>query len=204
MIKAVLFDYGGVMSDGGKGVELTKRISQNLAVSKERAFELLDIGWTLYANGKISEDEFWRQLEAAYGESIAPEKRMIWNAWDVMKPRPEMLEFVKELRANHLQVGLVSNVIPYTMEQIRSHGVYDSFEFTILSAEVGCGKPDIEIYQLALEKLPGIKPEAIIFIDDLPQFLDPARELGLQCVLAATSTQVIADVNALIEERANT
>jgi hypothetical protein len=68
MIKAVLFDYGGVISAGGRGVEITERIAANLDISQERAFELLDIGWTLYASGASSEEEFWKQLETAFGK----------------------------------------------------------------------------------------------------------------------------------------
>ncbi|HET8709056.1 MAG TPA: hypothetical protein VFL85_02115, partial [Candidatus Saccharimonadales bacterium] len=136
MIKAVLFDYGGVISPGGRGVEITDRIAENLNVSKERAFELLDIGWTLYANGKISEGDFWTMLEEAYGQPVPTAKRNIWIDWEAMQPKPEMLDFVQRLKRQGLTVGLLSNVIPFTMNQIRDHGVYDEFDFAILSAEI--------------------------------------------------------------------
>jgi putative hydrolase of the HAD superfamily len=199
MIKAVLFDYGGVISAGGRGVEITERIAANLDISQERAFELLDIGWTLYASGAISEEEFWKQLETAFGKPIPVEKRDIWNSWDVMQPLAVMLDFVRELKRQNLQVGLLSNVIPYTMQQIREHGVYDEFDFAILSAEVGYGKPDKEIYELALQKLPGIQPEEVIFIDDQARFLEPAQALGMSTVLAVSSEQIVKDVTDMIK-----
>jgi epoxide hydrolase-like predicted phosphatase len=120
-----------------------------------------------------------------------------------MRPKPEMVKFVHDLKARQLQVGLLSNVIPYTMNQIREHCVYDNFDFTILSAEVGYGKPDPEIYQLALDKLPGIRPEEIIFIDDQERFLVPARTLGIHTVAAVDPTQIIAETESLIERLAN-
>lgn len=199
MIKAVLFDYGGVISSGGHGVEITDRIARNLEVSSERALELLDIGWTLYANGKISEADFWAMLEEAYGQKIPAAKRNIWNDWQAMQPKPEMLDFVRTLKKQGLTVGLLSNVIPFTMEQIRSHGVYDEFDFAVLSAEVGVGKPDEPMYRLALEKMPNVQPEDIIFVDDQKRFLEPAEKLGMHVIHGQSSEQIIADVTALLE-----
>jgi putative hydrolase of the HAD superfamily len=199
MIKAVLFDYGGVISSGGHGVEITDRIARNLEVSSERALELLDIGWTLYANGKISEADFWAMLEEAYGQKIPAAKRNIWNDWQAMQPKPEMLDFVRTLKKQGLTVGLLSNVIPFTMEQIRDHGVYDEFDFAVLSAEVGVGKPDELMYRLALEKMPNVQPEDIIFVDDQERFLEPAKKLGMHVIHGQSSEQIIADVTALLE-----
>jgi putative hydrolase of the HAD superfamily len=202
MIKAVLFDYGGVMSSGGQGVEITERIANNLSVSKERALELLDIGWTLYANGVVSETEFWRQLEEAYGQAIPETQRNIWNDWETMRPLPEMLEFVHELKLHGIKVGVLSNVIPFTIDQIRAHGVYDEFDFAVLSAEVGVSKPDEEIYRITLSKVPELHPEEVVFIDDQERHLAPAQAVGMQTVLAESSDQVIAAVTALLDTQA--
>ena len=199
MIKAVLFDYGGVMSDGGRGVELTDRLAANLNITPEQALEILSIGWTEYSSGRISEDELWKLMEKAYGSAIPPEKRNIWNSWDIMKPKPEMVAYVEKLRADGLRVGLLSNVVPYTMDQIRAHGGYDTFDFTVLSAEVGFGKPELKIYQLALDNLPDVKAEEVIFVDDQERFLVPAQKLGMQTVLASTPNQIIDTTNHLIE-----
>lgn len=187
------------MSEGGHGVEITDRIAEKLGVSPERAFELLDIGWTLYANGTITEAKFWSMLEEAYGKPIPAEKRNIWNDWQAMQPKPEMLDFVSDLKRQGLTVGLLSNVIPFTMDQIRDHGVYDAFDFAVLSAEIGVGKPDDAIYQAALDKMPTVRPEEVVFVDDLAPFLEPAKKLGMEVVHAQSSEQVIADVSAYLK-----
>lgn len=199
MIKAALFDYGGVISPGGRGTEITDRIAENLDVSSERAFELLDIGWTLYANGKISEGDFWTMLEEAYGQKIPTTKRDIWNEWQAMAPRPEMLEFVRKLRQQGLTVGILSNVIPFTMNQIREHGVYDAFDFAVLSAEVGVSKPDEAIYKAALAKLPQLQPPEVVYVDDQELFLEPAKKLGMNVVHGQSSEQIIADITDMVK-----
>lgn len=189
------------MSSGGQGAEITERIADNLNVSKERALELLDIGWTLYANGVVSEAEFWYQLEEAYGQYIPETKRNIWNDWETMQPLPEMLDFVRELKQRGLKVGVLSNVIPFTIDQIRAHGVYDEFDFAVLSAEVGVSKPDEEIYRIALRKMPELSPSEIVFVDDQERHLELAQATGMQTVLAQSSDQVIAALTALLDAK---
>lgn len=200
MIKAVLFDYGGVMSNGGRGTELITHMAEKLGVSEERARELLNVAWMPYASGMISEDELWYQIEAAYGRAIPVEKRAIWNQWDIMRPFPEMVAFVGDLKKRGYRVGLLSNVIPNTAEQIRLQGGYELFDPLILSCEAGCSKPQREIYELALGGLPGVEASEVLFIDDQERFLVLARELGIQTLLAQSPGQVIADVNQLIKK----
>jgi len=76
--------------------------------------------------------------------------------------------------------------------------VYDEFDFTILSAEVGVGKPDVEIYQLALAKLPNVQPSEVVFVDDQEAFLEPAKSLGIVTVHAQSTEQVITEVTQLV------
>ncbi|HET8709667.1 MAG TPA: HAD-IA family hydrolase, partial [Candidatus Saccharimonadales bacterium] len=90
-------------------------------------------------------------------------------------------------------------VIPFTMNQIRDHGVYDEFDFAILSAEIGVGKPDEAMYQDALDMLPNVKPDEIIFIDDQERFLEPAKNLGMHVVQGQSSEQIIADVMSILQ-----
>ena len=51
----------------------------------------------------------------------------------------------------------------------------------VISGEEGIRKPEPAIYALAAERL-GLPAEAIVFVDDLPHNLEPARELGMATV----------------------
>ena len=201
MIKAFLFDYGGVMSTGGKGPELTQRLGAFLGVSPERAFKLLGLGWDNFMSGRIDEDGLWSRIEAGYGQPIAVEKRQIWSDFEFMKPDPRMVALVHELKGKGYKVGLLSNVVPPTGAVVHAGGGYDAFDFTILSYQTGYGKPELDIYHLALKELPGIKPEEVVFLDDQQRFLDPATSIGMQTVLVTDPEQAIADVHTLLEKQ---
>jgi epoxide hydrolase-like predicted phosphatase len=194
MIKAYLFDYGGVITSGGAGDEMSKRLAQNLGISFAEGSRLFGVGWGGFVTGRITEDQLWQKIEAAYGVKIPVGKTHILNTWaEHMRPIPEMIELIGELKANGLVVGLLSNVNPVTAKDIRAHGGYDAFDFTILSCDVGFAKPDKEIYELALAKLPGIQPEEVVFVDDQERCLVPARAMGIETILAQTPEQVRTD-----------
>ena len=200
MIKAVLFDYGGVMTAGGVGIELTDRLGEALGVTAQQAYTLIGPAWSKYSRGSISEAQLWEMVEAAHGKPIQVSKRAIWNTWEEhMQPLPEMLALIKKLHGAGYGVGLLSNVIPNTAADIREHGGYDAFDFLVLSCEAGYAKPDEEIYKLALEKFPGIRPEEVVFIDDQERFLIPAKELGMQTILARSPAQIQEDLEKLLK-----
>lgn len=197
MIKAFLFDYGGVITDGGR-FGLSGRLAERLNIGEDAAWNLLKPAWDLYMRGKVDEDGLWQIVESESGQQIPADKRDIWNDWTMMRPLPEMVELVEDLKRQGYAVGLLSNVIPHTAADIQKNGGYDSFDFTVLSPEVGYAKPEPQIYNIAMSKLPGMTPEEVVFIDDQERCLIPARELGIHTILAKNSQQIAEDVSKLL------
>lgn len=62
---------------------------------------------------------------------------------------------------------------------------------------MGLAKPDLQIYIEVLRRLE-LPSLACVFVDDRPENLTPARELGMKVVLAECSAQVIAEVKAIL------
>ncbi len=113
-------------------------------------------------------------------------------------PIPEMETLINELRSKNYKVGLLSNVIPNTAKDIREHGGYRSFDFTVLSYELGIAKPELDIYEFAMKQLTDTKPSEVVFIDDQERCLIPAREMGIRTILAMNTKQIITDVRDII------
>lgn len=198
MIKAFLFDNGGVMSFGGGGNEICERLGANLGISADDAFQLLHFPWDAYVTGKITEDELWDEVEKNYGKPIDSSKRDIWNKWEEMQPIPGMLNLVQRLRQDGYVVGMLSNVIPNTRDEIKAHSGYEGFDFLVLSCDVGFAKPDPEIYRIAMNKLSRIEVSEVVFLDDQERFLVPAREFGMKTILVKNPLEAISDIESLI------
>lgn len=199
MIRAIVFDYGGVITSGGSGNELAERLADFLHIPFEQANELVFSPWPRFVKGEIDEAEYWEAVEQQYGQPIPLKSREIWNIWQHMNPRPEMVAFVNQLKREGYTVGLLSNVIPVTEKALRAHGAYDAFQPCILSCDVGLAKPDPLIYETLLRQLSDIKPAEIIFVDDQQRCLDPAERIGMQTVKASSAQQIIDDVTALLK-----
>lgn len=202
MIKAFLFDYGGVVTEGGgAGNELAIRLAGNLGITTEKANDYLNIPeFVKFMKGEISEQDFWKGIENEFGKPIDEvKKRSIWNSWEIMKPLPEMEKIIATLHARKLTIGLLSNTIPTTEIDIRLHGGYDMFDFTVISCDVGYVKPDKAIYDIAMRHLPGVQSREVVFLDDQERCLVPARELGMQTIQVKSPHQAIEDIKQLIK-----
>ena len=203
MIKAALFDYGGVITSGGAGNELAERLAVNLGITTEQAADYIYPQFNDYIKSEINEKELWERIERQYGHPISTGNRDIWNKWDSMIVIPEMNRLVADLKAKGIIVGVLSNVIPNTENAIRLNGGYDGFDFTVLSCDMGKAKPDPKLYKIAInevqKRIPSIKTNEIVFIDDQDINLNPARKLGLRTVLAKNSEDTIAEIKELIK-----
>ena len=78
---------------------------------------------------------------------------------------PELLEMLARLRASGWTIGLVSNATPDEVASWPECPLRDAVDDAVFSCQVGCMKPDPEIYHLACARL-GIAPTKAVFVGD--------------------------------------
>jgi epoxide hydrolase-like predicted phosphatase len=198
MIKAVIFDYGGVIMPGGGANEPAESLSAFLDIPLGKAKHIIALLWDDYITGKLNETQYWQQVEKEYGKPITRDTRTARSKWIDVAPLPEMVQLIQDLKAKGYIVGLLSNITISTEAIIRTGGGYALFEPCVLSCQVGFAKPSLAIYQELLQQLPGIQPKEIVFIDDQQRYLDTAHSLGLATILAKNSTQIAQDLDKLL------
>jgi putative hydrolase of the HAD superfamily len=204
MIKALLFDYGGVIANDSAGEKLSENLAANLSIDNQAALNMIGPLWHQFTRGKITEAEIWESLEKQYGQPIPLSKRDIWNSWGKMPYFTEMVDFVRELKRSGYTVGMVSTTVAPTAADIRAHGGYDLFDPVILSCDIGYAKPDRETYMIAMEHLPDVRPDEVIFLDDREMCLPPAAALGIHTVLVKEPNQAIIETRKLLAQELNT
>ena len=67
----------------------------------------------------------------------------------------------------------------------------------MISGEEGVRKPDPVIYAVAVERM-ALPAEAIVYVDDLPFNLKPARELGMTTLHHTNAAETVAELEALL------
>jgi putative hydrolase of the HAD superfamily len=122
---------------------------------------------------------------------VRPE-RLVERLFAAMRPNSTMLAAVAAARGQGVRTGLISN-------SWGAGEVYDRerfpelFDTVVISGEVGLRKPDPAIYRLAAERL-GLAPDRLVFVDDLPGNLKPARELGMVTIAHRDGETTVAEL----------
>ena len=199
MIKAVIFDYGGVLK---KEFPLTPHIAELFDISVEdvKKFKPQTVPmFKLLNKGLISEDEFWSKVAPVFNK-VAPENHKKLNREIYRKNfslHKKVFALAESLKNRGLKVAILSNIVEFQADIIRENKGYDNFDVVVLSYVEKLSKPESDIYKLTIKKL-DVKPEECIFVDDKEENLVPAMELGMKTVLAKEPSQIIKDVNSII------
>ncbi|HSX29809.1 MAG TPA: HAD family phosphatase [Candidatus Saccharimonadales bacterium] len=196
MIKAVLFDFGGVLSEAGARGTVRNWLGKvyGLDLDVQKAEDVFYRMW----RGQISDDDFLAEMSRRYPEvPVVTKADFMKHMQQFHRCRP-VYALAEQLRAYGIKTGILSNVFGMGAEPLRAGGFYDDFDPVVLSSDTGLAKPDPAFYQLAMSKL-GCAPQEILFIDDQQYALDPAVAMGMYTILAISPEQIVTDTKKLIK-----
>ena len=193
MIKAIIFDWGGVVC-----YPITKRLVSKLkekfnleerAIRKAYFKDLLD-----YEIGKLTDKDFWQKFCKELGINVDEEELM-----DIIRETEELDKEVYDLianlkKTNRYTLVLLSNNIPVMVNYIRQKFDLSVFDYLFFSNELGMRKPHLEIFRHVLKEIK-INPENAVFIDDKQENLDAAATIGIKTILFQDAKQLKDDLN---------
>lgn len=175
---AIVFDLGQVLVrfDYKHFVE---KVNKHKAGIGERFLELYQQNYNIHRNfekGKISEKDFIAKMLDYLDHCI--EEETFCKFWsDIFSFNEDVIALLPELKKNY-KLYLVSNT-----NSIHKKYGYENYEFLklfdeiFLSHEVGFIKPEEAIYR-EVEKVSGFPSEVHIFIDDILEYVDAAKNIG--------------------------
>ena len=184
MIKAIFFDFGGVIYTHPKEVtaEILSKIYHYSLTQTIKTYGALK---TDYFSGKITTEKLIDSLSRTFkSKKTIDEVKRLWLKYYSVLARPDktVLTIIKVLRKQKYKTYLISNTNKMSDLHNRKVGIYDYFDGLFLSFELGLCKPNLEFYKLVLSRL-NIKAEECVFIDDDEKNLGPARSLGINTIL---------------------
>lgn len=80
------------------------------------------------------------------------------------------------------KLGIIANQQIGTQERINNWGIGKYFDIVIASAEAGFSKPDLRIFNMALEQAKCKANETIMIGDRLDNDIVPAKQLGMKAI----------------------
>ena len=88
---------------------------------------------------------------------------------------------MKNLSQN-FKLGIIANQVAGTQKRIDNWGIGKYFDVVVASAEAGCEKPDLRIFNMALKQAKCNPNEAVMIGDRLDNDIIPAKKLGMKTV----------------------
>ena len=193
MIKAIFFDYDGVLTVDKSGSLTTARyigqasgIEPNLVLA---AFRPHNKALTL---GHITHSEIWTDVCGALGRALDIE--LLREAFDSTPVNTRMFAVARQLKGRY-SVGIITDNKKDRIDRLRTLQNLDAlFSPIVVSAELGASKESPEIFVHAL-RLAGASPAQCIFVDNNEENLVAARSLGIVTILHDDESN---DIDALL------
>lgn len=198
-MKTIFFDWAGVVASD-TGEDFLHDLLAKTGATDEQISDIFKKYMSQFTRGKISEQGFWNILRTDYSLTIPDSISGEFASWSGLIANDKILSLIKSLKTKEFKIALLTNVFEPTYRMIEKAGYYNYFDVVIASFKVGYGKPDKEIYEIALD-MAGAKAEESLFIDDRQAFLDPAKAIGFTTILATSPVQIISDVNTYVLSR---
>jgi putative hydrolase of the HAD superfamily len=201
-ITAVLFDFGGVITDSPFDAFARYERDHGLPAGFIRtvnATNHLDNAWARLERNELGFDDFCHAFEdearAAGGHIDARDLFARLSG----QLRPEMVEAVRRC-ARHFKTGLLTNNFVTPMAESRASvlaEVLALFDAVVESSVIGVRKPDQRFYLEACASL-AIAPSDAVFLDDLGVNLKPARALGMGTIKVTDTASALAELEKVL------
>lgn len=195
MIQTVLFDFGGVLTEGGKAGSIRAMFAQAYGIDPQQV--ILDDSVQAAFRGLISDEELIARVNKLNPQCQPASATIFIDNADFFTRCEPVYALADQLRRAGIKTALFSNVFASSAEALQEDGFYDGFDPLFLSYIYHMQKPEKQLYQLVIERLQ-LAPSEVLFIDDKDEYLAPARDLGMHTVLAVSPQQIVADTTALI------
>ncbi|MCF0234104.1 MAG: HAD family phosphatase, partial [Thermoguttaceae bacterium] len=187
-IRFVYFDLGNVLirfSIQRMLYQLAEILEKSDAEVKAAIFE--SKRYYAYETGATSTAEFSAQVAEALGvEFVDKDFQAAFN--DIFWVNDESLPIARRLAKVDFPRGILSNTNPLHWRYVETAfpRVWRYFpRHKIASCDVKAVKPNAAMYQIAFDEarteLADLRPEEVLFIDDLEPNVLGAREFGFQC-----------------------
>ena len=180
--KLILFDWGNIVESHTTGYSCRDAFNDLFKAcgytGSEMVFNLLD-KYELSCIATVNDFEnTYNQIakdfnfKTTYLEFIKLYKKIL----DKIDYYTDVAEYEKSLK-DRCYIGILSNLTVFDKERLNKQVDLSKYDYVFLSFEMGCRKPDKEIYKKVGKKIP-VGPKDILFIDDKQNNIDMAKEFG--------------------------
>jgi putative hydrolase of the HAD superfamily len=200
VIRAVLFDFGGVISSSPFEAFAHLEAERGLPADFIRTVNATNPdsnAWAKLERGEVDLETFgslWSHEARALGHELDGRLVLERLAGEI---RPEMVNAIRSCGTKYKTACLTNNFTraeAALSEEVAE--VYGLFDAILESRVLGVRKPDPRFYELACGAL-DVEPGECVFLDDLGVNLKPARALGMHTIKVADPDVALTELEKL-------
>ncbi len=195
MYRVILCDLGGVVVDYD-----ADRVVHHVAQLVGRSFDevqrvVYDEALLQFEIGRISPQTYYEGLRTKLRLPWSYEQFVrFWN--DIFSEKRESTALIQRLQHRYTLIALTNTNtlhLQHVKATIPSLAFFDDW---VASCDVGCRKPDPQIYRLALARAK-VPAQAVVYVDDRPEMVEAGRAVGLTAIRFQDDRQLERELRAL-------
>ena len=201
--EAIFWDFGGVFTTSPFSAfnkyEVTRGIPENF-IRTLNATNSDTNAWAQLERNEVTIEGFCALFEQeALAKGVSLDGREVLDCIHG-ETRPEMVHALEVLSKKYKTACLTNNFGPSADSNDENdirRPILSWFDIVIESRALGIRKPEPQFYTAACDAV-NVKPQQVIFLDDLGVNLKPARELGMRTIKVITAEQALAELETLL------
>lgn len=181
MIKAVLFDFDGVLTiDKTGSTTITKYISDTCGIPLENVKSCYYKFNKRLLYGETSHQEIWADFCKSLGRDV--DYNVLIDSFKDTRLDDKMISLVKKLNESYL-IGMVTDNKCDRISTILDYRKLNQyFDVVAVSADIHSGKDSHEIFEYVLDKL-NVSADECVFIDNTEKNLVVPKQMGMATIL---------------------
>lgn len=180
-----MFDMGGVVAKHSDS-SLEHLLLRDFGLTDYENFSSLDPRLPAllaeHSKASIDEDEMWVQFTHMTGIVVPKHNESLWGKYFKPELDEPVISIIEELKERGYRVVCATNTEAAHYEHHRDAGQYDIFDAVYPSLKLGEVKPDLAFFEAILSS-EQMKPEEVLFVDDLFENCEAASNLGITAIV---------------------
>ena len=178
----VVFDLGGVVFRWDPDAIARRVFDDRETQDRVKAEIFGHEDWVALDRGTLDHDRAVEQGMSRTGLSLEDIERLLSEVPRSLAPIPGMFDVIRESKLAGNRLYVLSNMQFSSIEHLEaSHDIWGLFDGAVISCRIRKVKPEREIYEHLLREH-GLLADETVFIDDMPENLVAASQLGIRTI----------------------
>lgn len=181
MISTILFDWAGVLTTGKYTQSILDELKQTKNILIEEIYHDFDNLVSEIMRGNLTFHDFVAKVNKDFNlDTDMEQMKKVFN--DAIHPNYATIEYVKALKPHYI-LAILSDNDAVTVSNLKNHHseMLDLFDKKYFSFDLGCTKPDPQIFQKVIKDL-RVQASECLFTDDKLKNVEGARKVGLNAI----------------------